>query len=130
MANTVYAVPADLTAWLLGSSIAPPTDAQRQLNRAAQLLDAYLVGVTYNVDVNGNPTDAVTIQAFNDACCAQVEWWLETGDEFADTALMNQYSIEGATVQFKTPPPRLAPRALDALRVAGLVPSQTPIHMP
>ena len=82
------------------------------------------------VDTNGNPTDAATIQALNDACCAQVEWWLQNGDEFGDLSRIGGYSIEGLAVTYKQPPPGIAPRAKQVLRVAGIYPSQTPIHLP
>lgn len=122
-----YATPADLSAYI---DQAPPDDAIRLLSRASDLIDDFLVGCTYNVDANGNPTDAATITAFNQACCAQVEYWLENGDEFSDLTRVSSYSIEGIAVTFKDPPPRIAPRAKDVLRVAGIYPSQTPVHLP
>lgn len=127
MAVAPYAAVADLENWLTRD---PGPDAPRMLEQATRSLDDFLIGCTYNVDANGNPTDAATIQAFNDACCAQVEWWLANGDEFADTSRLTGYSIEGIAVQFKIPPPRIAPRSVEILRVAGIYPSITPIHLP
>lgn len=127
MAVTAYATTGDLQAWLARD---PGADAPRLLQQATREVDHFLIGCTYNVDVNGNPTDAATIQAFNDACCAQVEWWLQNGDEFGDLSRIGSYSIEGIAVTFKEPPPGIAPRAKQILRVAGIYPSQTPIHLP
>ena len=130
MPITPYAAPADLTAWLPASIVVAAPEATRLLGHATRLIDKEMIGSSYNTDVNGMPTDAPVIQAFNDAACAQVEYWLENGDEFGDGEHVQGYTIEGATVQFSKPPPRLAPRARDVLRIAGLLPSQTPIHMP
>jgi hypothetical protein len=127
MATSPYATPADLAAWI---GVAVPTDGARLIRNACILLDANLIGFAYPTDANLNPTDAVTIQAFNDATCAQVEYWIQNGDEFGDGNNIASYSIEGASVTFRKPVPRLAPRAQDVLRVAGILPSVTPIHMP
>lgn len=131
MATTPYALATDVTTWIgTGQTLPATAEITRLIKAACILIDAVLIGVVYTTDVNGNPTDAATIQAFNDATCAQVEYWVENGDEFGDAHDILQYSIEGLTVQFRKAPPRLAPRAWDVLRIAGILPSITPIHMP
>lgn len=122
-----YATVTDLADYL---GREPDSGTERLLARASELIDDFLIGCTYNVDGSGNATDATTIAALNQACCAQVEYWLANGDELGDLSRVNSYSIEGISVSFGKPNPRVAPRAKDALRVAGIYPSQTPIHLP
>jgi len=116
MANA-YATVDDLGAYL-GKE--PPADSQRMLARAQDLLDAALKSSPYAVDANGNPTDAAVIAAFNKAACAQVEYWIENGDEFAEIQKLRTASVEGifwenaaGVVQR-----RLCDRAWDALAKA------------
>jgi hypothetical protein len=131
LATTPYALAADVVAWVGAGQTLPVTaEITRLIRDACIVIDEALIGFVYPSDVNLNPTDAATIQAFNDATCAQVEWWVETGDEFGDGTNIASYSIEGASVTFRKAPPRLAPRAEEVLRVAGILPSVTPIHMP
>lgn len=129
--TTPYAVAADVVTWVGAGQTLPVTaEVTRLIRNACIVLDANLIGFVYPTDVNLNPTDAATIQAFNDATCAQVEYWIENGDEFGDGNNIASYSIEGASVTFRKPVPKLAPKAADVLRIAGILPSVTPIHMP
>lgn len=120
-----YATSSDLAGWL---GATPPGDAARLLARASELLDAALIGVVYPVDDDGNPTRPDHQATFRKAVCAQVEWWIETGDE---TGAAGQYSsvsigsvglVRANSATTGRPPGRLCPRALDVLRVAGLMP--------
>lgn len=61
----------------------PPDDSTvRLLTRASAMLDSQVLRVCwYTADsTTGLPTDSVVAQAFADATCAQVQWWLEVGD--------------------------------------------------
>jgi hypothetical protein len=131
LATTPYAAAPDVVTWVGAGQTLPVTaEVTRLIRNACLLVDAILIGVAYPTDVNGNPTDAATIQAFNDATCAQVEYWVQSGDEFGDAHDIASYSIEGEAVQYRRSPSRLAPRAAEVLRVAGFLPSVTPVHMP
>lgn len=62
---------------------AAPLDIEARLARASRFLDSALFRLCiYTVDDGtGLPTDTVVAGAFADAVCAQVQWWVETGDE-------------------------------------------------
>ena len=114
-----YATAAELTAFLAaGTVVAEPV---RLLTRASELLDD-VVRRPYAVDtVTGLPTDADVAAVMRDACCAQVEQWLEVGeDNDVDGLAGTQASIAGYS---GLRAPRLAPRALRILRNAGLLSS-------
>jgi hypothetical protein len=121
-----YATPTQLRTYLGGAKL--PDDALRMLERATEIIDEILVGVVYSVDASGNPTNDDDEAALADAVCAQVEWWIETDDEFGLASQFSSVSIgnvslvransatKGATAN------RVAPRALGHLRVRGLNP--------
>jgi hypothetical protein len=111
-----YATSADLAAWLGGEA---PADAARQLARASQLLDACVYG-TFLIDSQTElPVDAHVAAALRDAACAQVEFWLEVGEEHdIDGGAHRKVSVGGLAYER---PARLADRALDVLRNAGLM---------
>lgn len=126
-----YATPADFASW--NNSLIPPTDLQRLLDRASDLIDAALITAVYAIDSNGNPTDTNDIATLKNACCAQVEWWLITDKEFGlplGTASLNL--AHGGAEQNASPGPiqssswamprsfgrnRLAPRTFEILHV-------------
>lgn len=118
-----YATTTDLNNWL-GTDQETPTNAERLLDRASELVDEVVV-VAYPVDDAGNPTDAAVTAALRDATCAQVEWWAEVGEE-ADTAgEIQQVQIGSVQLGFGAGPNRLAPavvsrRTLRILKTAGL----------
>ena len=110
-----YATAEDLAAWL-GKN--PPADAGRLLTRASSLLDSS-VYVSFAVDDSGLPCDAGVAAVLRDAVCAQVEFWLEVGEEHdVDGGAGSLVSVGGLSIQR---PKRLADRALDALRTGGLM---------
>src|SRR5207247_254693 len=92
MATNPYATLADLGAYL-GKE--PPADSQRMLARAQDLIDISVKSAIYAVDANGNPTAATVIAAFSKACCAQVEYWINNGDEFDEVNKYSYWSIDG-----------------------------------
>lgn len=109
-----YATPADLTAWLpTGTAV---TDAPRLLARASALLDD-IITAPFDVDAD-LPTDPTVAAALRDACCAQVEQWLEVGeDNDIDGRAGTQVSLTGFSGRRA---PKVAPRAARILRHAGL----------
>jgi hypothetical protein len=111
-----YATSAELAEWL---GTAPPADAGRLLRRASELLDATVYGA-YAVDAaTGLPADPDAAAALRDAACAQVEFWVEVGEAHdLDGGARSQVSVGGLSMQR---PGRLADRALDLLRTAGLM---------
>ncbi len=120
MANP-YATVDDLHAYL---GAEPPADSQRLLARAQDLVDANLKASSYVIDANGNPTDASTIAAFNEACCEQVEFWIANGDELDALGNWTQYVMAGLSVTraAQSRRSRLCDRARDTL---GLVAAST-----
>jgi hypothetical protein len=105
-----------------------PTDASRLLKRASELVQDYTVTAFYASDAEGNPTDERTISAFQNATCAQVEYWVE-GDEEDDIAGPLQGMSAGSQQQQygaganRATPMYLAPRAARFLRLGGLMDS-------
>ena len=114
--TAAYATTAELAEWLGADA---PEDAERLLRRASELLDAAVYGA-YAVDsATGLPADPDAAAALRDAACAQVEFWTEVGEAHdLDGGAGSQVSIGGLSMQR---PGRLARRALDLLRTAGLM---------
>lgn len=90
-----YATSADLAAWL---QAAPPDDSDKLLRDATRELDFALKAAIYDVDDDGEPTDAEVIAALRDACCAVVEWWQETGDPLSSGGAYTSVSIGSVTL--------------------------------
>jgi hypothetical protein len=133
MATNPYAVTADVTAFMQAGLAPVDPEATRLIARAQGAVDEYLIGVAYDVDLNGNPTDATggVQAALKQAVCAQVEWWVVKGDDLDTDYQWTSIGVEGATLnRGALAPPKLAPRAITALRVAGLKSALFPIHMP
>lgn len=123
-----YATTAALSTWVGSSQTLPDaTEQARLLERASMVVDALLIAAVYDVDSDGNPTDADVAEALSDATCAQVEWWLETGDELGAASAWGQVAIgsvrlsrgEGAVGASAE---EGAPRAAQRLQLAGLLP--------
>ncbi|MFF2922730.1 hypothetical protein ACFVTP_10055 [Streptomyces celluloflavus] len=126
MAARIYATPEQLAAW---TGQTAPDDAERLLARASEDIDSALLTAVYAVDEDGDPTDPKIAAALGDATCAQVEYWLATGDDGTgaaghwDAVSIGPVSLSGRS---SAPPAasgvELAPRAARALRRVGLVP--------
>jgi hypothetical protein len=104
----------------------PPADATRLLGRASELIDDHIVTAIYDVDDQGNPTDAKIIAALADATCAQVEHWLAGDEEDDILGPVQGQSLAGMQEQYgagdnRATPMYLAPRAARHLRKAGLM---------
>ena len=125
---TAYATGADYAAY---TGQVATADTTRLLQRASDLIDARLLGAIYPTDVNGVPTDANHILAFNNANCAQVEYWVATGDELGQSEQFEIMRIGsvllnkgGKSSALKARTPIIAPRAMDELQRGGLWPVQ------
>lgn len=106
-------------------TIGPPTDTERLLLRASELIDDYIRTAIYDVDTDGEPTDADDIAALRDATCAQVEFWRDSDEEDDILGPVQGLILGPMQVQFgagatRTAPLYLAPRAARILRKAGL----------
>jgi hypothetical protein len=113
--TAAYATADDLAAWLGKGA---PDDAGRLLMRASALLDG-VVYVSFAADESGLPCDAGVAATLRDAACAQVEFWIEVGEEHdVDGGAGSLVAVGGLSLQR---PKRLADRALDALRTGGLM---------
>lgn len=125
----VYATADALIEWL---GDYPPVNVVALLTRASEDVDEALVGVRYDVDDDGLPTDTGVQQALSGAVCAQVTSWLPPDVPGADDgpARLARVSEPGRTPQMsgvKVMAPEccdLAPRAARILHVAGLQPSR------
>lgn len=108
-----------------------PADADRLLRRASELIDA-TVTAGYPVDNAGLPTENTVSVALRDAVCAQVEHWQNTGGEHDGMQGFTSVSIGSATLSTAAGAgraasrQRVAPRAVDHLRTAGLVGGAVP----
>lgn len=121
---TPYADQTALAAWLPTGTV-PPADAGRLLARASELLDA-TVRQPFTVGPDGLPTDPAIAQALSDACCAQVEFWLEVGEEHdvqGQFGVINDagYAVTVGTLSMSALPPEVGARARRILVTAGLL---------
>jgi hypothetical protein len=140
---TQYATAADLLAYL-GPEYATPVDpdASRLLMRASELLyevtnrrsqlawDGTIYQYAYSGYIPPSPyavppyTTANYQQALTLACVAQVEFWLETGEEHDIEGLRGSITV-GKMLNISQLPDRLAPRAKRALRQVNLLSATT-----
>jgi hypothetical protein len=122
MVNT-YALVDDLTDYLEHSVYTMPDEdsAARMLKRASEVIaDATFQRselVWFEVD-DDHPADIYT-DALRDAVLAQVEFWLEVGEEFDVTNAQGSLAI--SRVQMSRLPPKLSLRAQRVLRRVGLI---------
>lgn len=115
-----FATAADLTGWLPAALAWEAADVERILRRASEVVAD---GVTsgYYVDATGAPTDPVIAGALRDATCAQVEQWLEVGEENDIAGYPGDTFLSGGGLSQNRLPPVLAPRARRILRGEGLL---------
>lgn len=125
-----YATTTELTAYLAAGTV--PTDAARLLDRATEAVDevtlgnarlawdGLLSGINRTIPTQIAPyTQAEYQAALSKATCAQVEYWLEVGEEH-DTASLRGSAAAGK-VSISELPPVLGRRAIRALRDVNLV---------
>jgi hypothetical protein len=119
-----YATVEQLTAYL---GAAAPANAERLLDRASEVITGVIRTAVYDVDSAGAATDPQVVDALARATCAQVEWFLETGDTTGAAGQYTQVSIgnvrlsRGAGNGTAGPAPREAPQAVTILWTAGLL---------
>jgi hypothetical protein len=117
-----YATVDDLEVWLPAGRFAEldADDAVRVLRRASEVIDSFVTAWFAVDDTTGIPTDETTADAVRDACCAQVEFWLEVGEEHDVTGLAGR-QVSIGQLSLEALPPVLAPRAARVLGSAGLL---------
>jgi hypothetical protein len=119
---TPYAETYDLAEYLGLTEAELPTDAERQLQRASELIRHYTLG---RVAV----TNAAHVDAVKQATCAQVESWISDGEDSDTGRALKSYSIGRVSVAYADSGgnqgsgavSRLAPRARQELLQAGLL---------
>lgn len=123
-----FATTAQLATYLGVAEGTLPTDATRLLSRATELIQDTTLAAMYDTDSAGNATVQKVIDAFMNATCAQVEFWL-TGDEEDDiSGPLESMSTGGQGQGYgsgsnRPTPMYLAPRAARHLRIGGLLTS-------
>ncbi len=116
MSTTPYATAQQYETW---SGLAAPPQAERLLARASELLDATVTARFLTDEETGLPLNPATAAALRDAACAQLRFWVETGEEHdIDGLAGTAVSIGGVSGKR---PPVLAPQALRILRKAMLL---------
>lgn len=105
-----YATKDELATYLGVGLIGLPNDADRLLERASEYMDEVTLE---QIDLD----DANHVDAARKATCAQVEFWLQTGEEHDILGVTGEVQA-GSTRH--TLPDRLAKRAKQYLRLAGL----------
>lgn len=88
----VYADAAALTAW---TGQAPPANAAQLLRSASMLITTATVASVYGVDDAGLPSDAKVLEAFKDATCAQVAYWVGAGVDPAAGGISTKAPVRG-----------------------------------
>jgi hypothetical protein len=111
-----YAISQDLATYL---GTAAPTDADRLLLRASEMVEEAM-GANYD------STDTTLAEAARQATCAQVEYWLEVGEQQDLRGplvglTMGKVSYQYGTGKDRVSPSYLAPRAKRYLAQRGLL---------
>lgn len=122
-----YATAAQYQAWS-GDTSTPEQTVTVTLMRASEDIDCYLIGAVYQVNANGMPLDAMVIDAFMRAACAQCQFLLADNDvsgvkrQYISTAVAG-VSTTRAPAMTATEFPPLASRAASILHTAGVLPN-------
>lgn len=111
-----YATSRQLHEFIVGNVVV--SDADRLLERASELIDS-VIRAPFALDDDGLPADADVATSLANAACAQVEQWLEVGEENdIDGLAGDQIAVTGFSGHRA---PALAPRAFRFLQAAGLL---------
>jgi hypothetical protein len=88
----VYATSAEYVTY---TGQAAPADIDALLARASRFLDSRVFRLCWYevVEATGLPSNALVAEAFSAAVCAQVQWWVETGDELGTAGQWGSVSI-------------------------------------
>jgi hypothetical protein len=116
--SVAYATGEQLADWL---GAAAPSDAERLLARASELIDATLIAPFVVDEVTELPSDDDIAAALRDATCAQVEFWGEVGEANDIDGLAGSPVSVGSYTGSRAPV--VAPRAVRILANAGLMSS-------
>lgn len=127
----IYATSAEYETYT--GAVPAPAGIAKMLADASRMLDSKVFRLCwYEVDtVTGMPTNALVVEAFMEATCAQAEW----GDEVGDTtgaAGVGYGNVKIGSVQLgrsvtavsgdDSPGRQIAPKAWDSLRSPDLTP--------
>lgn len=124
-------------AYYTGEKDPPDGLDRRLLVRASRAVDTNLIGVVYDTDGQGMPTDPRLREVLREATCAQAAWWWSKGDRqgtgiITTPAEWDQVSIGDVRLARSSPAQpapgpgarhQLAPDAEAVLRTAGLLPA-------
>lgn len=124
-------------AYYTGEKDPPDGLDRRLLVRASRAVDTNLIGVVYDTDGQGMPTDPRLRDVLREATCAQAAWWWSKGDRqgtgiITTPAEWDQVSIGDVRLARSSPAApapgpgarhQLAPDAEAVLRTAGLLPA-------
>jgi hypothetical protein len=122
-----YATVQQYQSWS-GDTSTPIPMVATWLMRASEDMDAYLIGAVYPVNQNGMPTDAMAIDAFMRACCAQCQFLIGDNDpaglkrQYVSTSAGGVSAVRAAAMTALQFPP-LGPRAASILHTAGVLPN-------
>lgn len=122
-----YASAEQYQAWS-GDCSTPVSMVATMLMRASEDIDEYLIGAVYPTNANGMPADAMVIDAFMRACCAQCAYLLADNDpagvkrQYTATSVAGVSATRAAAMTALSFPP-LGPRAASILHVAGVLPN-------
>lgn len=89
---TSFATTTQLATYLCIDEADLPTDAKRLLARATDDIN-YII-------LNNSTTDLD--EELANACCAQVEWWIETGDELGLSSIIESMDLGEFSVSYGT----------------------------
>lgn len=110
-----YATTTDLAAYLSCEQSALPDDAERLLERASELVNSVCQNRIEACDL-GNE------EYVRDAVCAQVEFWMERGEEVAFQGSVKSYTIGRVSFDYGNAQAlTLAPRAKNFLSTGGVL---------
>lgn len=126
----VYATSSDLAAYL-GYT---PSNADQLLGRASLVIDGLLIGAWYDTDTDDLPTEPEVAEALEDATVAQAAAWAEGHGSVYGGGGYDQVQIGSVqlarfkgggsanTAVTQVDGVQVAPAAVTALRVTGLLP--------
>ena len=123
----LYASVAQYRAWS-GDTWTPSQIIQVKLQRATEDIDVALVAAVYRVDADGMPLDPQLANVLVRATSAQTQYLLDQNDdsgikrEYASTNVGGVSATRSAKMQGGWMQP-IAPRALQILRVEGVLPA-------
>ncbi|MFL1440401.1 head-tail connector protein [Nocardiopsis protaetiae] len=124
----VYATPAQLAEWLELED--PPAGATLALRDASLVIDGLLVGVVYDTDETGAPTDPDVAEVLMEATCAQAVFKPKGTNQPSEGGKVASVKVDKVSKTYAVSPTtgavvdeKYSEQAVSILRVAGLVPA-------